>query len=286
MPFMDICCLVKEFYAIEAVLAMLANQHQCSDFQADRHSHLRWHSDFMAFREEFNRRFAAAIYDYTALVVAGELRHGEQRASHSIKGYYEKSYRRDEVYSDCTFYTAESILAAGLRLFNPNLVRWEEGFGGEKWYQIAKAGSLKRNVSDEVFIDHCVDLSHNNSVYFDKGAGIFCLSAPERYKDFLDFKRICEPQILLKEKFGYRLNHLLMRANNLGILTDCEPAELRPWLQSKNEDVLFTYLPIRWGTILLDSADRNIQMNMKLIDQQRDEDRNTESDRCMIAKCA
>ena len=258
---LDIRQLVQEFYAMEAVSAMIqGNQYSC--FQPMRHSHSRWHSDFMEFQKTYISQFAAAIYDYTVLVVAAELRHGKRQASRYIKDYYTTAYGREDVYRDCACYKAHDILLAGLHLFDPAFAKWNEAYGGKKWFYIAKAGLLKGTVSDEVFIDHCVDLSHNNSIYFDKSAGIFCLQETRLYQEFLDHKRICEPQALIKGQFGYCLNRLLLRAAQLGILPDylpgCRSDHLFPLFSTQNESDLLTYQPVHWGNIPLNCSDENI----------------------------
>lgn len=283
MALMNIEMLVREFYAIEAVSAMLkCEQYSC--FQPMRHSHNRWCFDFTEFQESFINKFASAIYDYTALVVAGEMRHGKWKASHYIRDYYTNSSCREDVYQDCSCYRACDILLAGLRLFDPKRVNWDDSFGGEKWYHIAKAGLLRGMVSDEVFIDHCVDLSHNNSIYFDKSAGIFYLHRQRDYEEFLDFKRICEPQDLVKGQFGYHLNRLLLRANHLGILQDCEPTEPIPSLITENEDTLLAYQPVYWGSATLSYSEEAILKNDSFGISQRRERRHCDDYR--LAKCA
>ena len=283
MNLLDIGLLVREFYAIEAVAAMILSE-QYSGFQSMRHSHSRWYSDFTDFQESYIAKFASAIYDYTALVVAAELRHGRLNASHYICGYYTKSYHRDEIYRNCIRYSVRDIFLAGLHLFDPSRVKWEESYGGEKWYHIAKAGLMKGAVSDEVFIDHCVDLSHNNSIYFDKSAGIFNLQNQRAYTEFLDFKRVCEPQALIKGRFGYRLNRLLLRADRLGILQGCAPDQIVTPSGSENEDLLFAYQPACWGNIPLDYSERNIQPSPWYGKSQRREYRDRGGYR--LAKCA
>ena len=44
-------------------------------------------------------------------------------------------------------------------------------------------------MKDSIFIDHCVDLSHNNSTFFDKGAGIFSMrTSTDSYQCLLQYK--------------------------------------------------------------------------------------------------
>lgn len=289
MDLLNINLLVQEFYAVEAV-SVLISSIQHSSFEPMRHSHSRWHQDFSDFREEYILKFASAIYDYTVLVVAAELRHADRKASHYIKGYYPSTYFRDQVYRECTIYKAGDILAAGMKLFDTRRVEWDDGFGGEKWKCIAKAGLVKGKVSDCIFIDHCVDLSHNNSIYFDKHAGIFCLQSKENYQTFLDLKRFCEPQALIREKKGRRFNQLLWRANNLGIVESCQADGLISPEYDLAESRLFDYHPVQWGDKPLDSSDCNIGRQAEFCDVARRENEERFADdydvRYEYEKCA
>jgi len=284
MGLLDISLLVKEFYAIEAVTAMLTGAGY-GDFQLMRHSHNRWYQDFTDFRNEYISKFASAIYDYTALVVAAELRHAMRNASHYIANYYTNSLHRDEVYRDCTTYTPEGILKSGFRIFDPEQVKWSESYGGEKWWNIAKAGLMKGRVSDCIFIDHCVDLSHNNSVYFDKSAGIFYLSEKEKYSDFLDWKRICDPRDLLQEQRGAILNRLIWRADNLNIIRDCYVDNLFFTESDKAEKLLLDYRPVQWGNKHLECSENSILQSDEFYREEKDEREEYER-QCRYAKCA
>lgn len=257
MKLLNIYCLVQEFYAIEAISALLSFN-QGSHLEPMRHSHSRWFHDFSDFWNEYILKFASAIYDYTVSVVAAELRHCRLKASQYIQDYYSSDQSRDEVYRDCAVYNKSDILKAGLRMFDTERVIWSSSFGGEKWKQIAKAGLLKGKVSDCVFIDHCVDLSHNCSIYFDKKAGIFFLQNLPQYKELLDLKRICTPRVLLRTRQGVQFNRLLFRANTLHILEG--KAEGDPHLSdySEAETLLLDYRPVVWGNKRLDYSESNI----------------------------
>ena len=230
---------VKEFYALEIISAV-------SKVNEMRHSHAKWQEDFSAFKADYTERFAAAIYDYTALVVAGEMRHANARACCKIQGFSEGG-DRDGVMREALVYTSESILRAGAEIFDDQY-SWESGYGGEKWQVIAKAGLLYGRFAHEVFIDHCVDLSHNNSVYFDKGAGIFRLTDTDAYNAFLDIKRngsvmdVCNSV----RNVGPRLFNLIIRARNLGIIKAALFSYTVPYGQSA-EMFVMQRIPIAWG---------------------------------------
>ena len=161
---------------------------------------------------------------------------------------------------------------------------WDDCFGGEKWYGIARAGLLKGTVGDKVFIDHCVDLSHNNGIYFDKSAGIFRLWKQKSHIECLDFKRICEPQALITGEFGHRLNRLLLRADRLGILQSCVPDQIFTSSGSESEDLLFDYQPVYWENAPLNYSKENIQSRTVFDTIQRREYRDRGDYR--LAKCA
>lgn len=275
---MRIDLLVQEFYALEAVSAMVAGT-EYGDFQPMQHSHRRWYEDFSRFRDRYISKFASAIYDYTVLVTAAELRHMKRKASHYIKGYYDGPLERNEVYQDCVAYRADDILHAGYRMFDPQKVKWEEDFGGEKWWYITKAGLMKGKFDNCTWIDHCVDLSHNGNIYFDKGAGIFALQSREQYKEFLDLKRDCEPKKLLERKFGYHFARLLWRASNLQILTGLEIGGLLSPLEGASEQQLLCYSPIQWGKKHLNYSDRNILANKDFYGRERERVREDEDER-------
>lgn len=215
---MNILALARSFYVVQALEAATLN---AAKFEPFRHSHARFQNDFTLYKNWFIKKLARAMHDYTTTVVAGELRHckGQARiAPKNIQPWRARS--RSQVFSDAhTQYSATSILDAGVYYFNPQNNRWSAGFGGAKWMQIAKAGLYFGNLPDAVFIDHCVDLSHNNSVYFDKGAGIFTLSSGSEYKEFLDFKYTAPLEDVLGLPTGKELAKLVERAENIGIIT-------------------------------------------------------------------
>lgn len=267
MDLLNIYLCVQEFYAIEAISAMLSLKG--SNFEPMRHSHSRWHRDFSDFRNEYINKFASAIYDYTVSVVAAELRHCNQKASHYLKDYYASWQDRDDVYDECSVYNTNDILMAGIRMFDTKLVNWRGGYGGDKWKQIAKAGLMKGKVSDCVFIDHCVDLSHNSSIYFDKRADIFILVGRDEYQSFLDLKRCCEPQVLITTKQGYQFNRLLWRANNLNIIKEQPTVSSFSDARDEAEILLFDYHPVVWGGKRLDYSESNIVTRSNLDNRMR-----------------
>ena len=243
----NILYAARDFYALEALSAMLFDANS-NHFDPARHSHVFWFDAFTEFRNLYASKLATAIFDYTVSVAAGEMRPAKTDASVYGKDFpYTGGSGRFDVYVGLDEFEPYSVLAAASRVFSDD-IDWERGFGGRKWKQIADAGLKRKTLSDVAFIDHCVDLSHNNSVYFDKGASIFELAYAEEYRNFLDLKRKAAPEELFYE-IGKPIASFVRRANALGIMdvTCCE----RP---GRNTDRVLCYIPIRWGKTYVSSA--------------------------------
>lgn len=205
-----------EFYCIQAIEARMLEEAKLEPF---RKSHERWVEDFNAYKNAYIKQMAHMIYDYTVTVVGGEMRHAEDKASMYCADYPSVSSRTvafDMVHA----YEPRQLLKVAIEVFQAD--NWESGYGGEAWANIAKAGLMYNNIPDVVFIDHCIDLSHNSSVYFDKpDNGILHITDVDDYKKFLDFKYLATPvQILAKLRKSKILKRLLVRAVNVGIISE------------------------------------------------------------------
>jgi hypothetical protein len=122
---------------------------------------------------------AAAFRDYCAIECWDELLH----ARYACEVYYPSALHKSQRLS-CT---PESILKATYDIFEKN---WEddESYGGSSWLEIAKAGLMYNKVPDTVFIDHCVDLSHNDGLFLDKHSIFTNEFNDDLYMDFLSIK--------------------------------------------------------------------------------------------------
>lgn len=182
--------MVVEFYIIEALLVLVLKR-----YTPFRHSHEKFINDLLEFREKFNDKLAAIIFDYTVKACAGELRYCEERSMRYLSYYeYDEKSSRRKIYREIIGYTPSSILQASLELFNPEKNEWDYCFGGKPWYLIAKAATLYKKVPNVIFIDHCVDLTHNGGVYFNKSNDIFHLEiSNSEYINILNKKSRMKP---------------------------------------------------------------------------------------------
>lgn len=276
---LNIIYLAEEFYALEAISCLLSGK-DSSNFMPFRHSHEKWRSDFEDYRARFNAQLAQTIFDYTVLVVGAELRHSELQSDFEIVNFMPSCHdddirrgerpanrpcHRSEAFTISREYTSDSILKCGEKYFDESEHDWWCEYGGNPWMLIAKAGLMKGNVADSIFIDHCVDLSHNNGCYFDKSAGIFMTlweSDIDEYARFLDKKRSCGPEMLLNKTYGEEFHQLLQRAVNLGILNikiiQPEGRATDYYRHTENVSALMQYTPITWGKKVVGSNDHPI----------------------------
>lgn len=254
--FAEATVAINEFYGLMSLDALLVGN---TKFEPFRHSHKRWLDDFIEYRNLYIDKLEQAIYDYTVLVVGGELRHAGDCCSFALEGF-PYIHTRSTAYALVKDFSPAFILAAGEEGFSK--YEWEAGYGGSLWADIARAGTLRNKLGKIGFIDHCIDLSHNSSVYFDKSdSGIFWLESSAMYRSFLDQKRNEKPEVVLsnisKSPMLYRL---VQRGITLGFLPDT--IYLKPFLYTSESvkhgynlqivlntnKFILNYSPIEWGT--------------------------------------
>ena len=186
IKYIEVFDSVLNFYLIENLKLMIS---QSPKFDIWRPSHKKLWDDIEKYKEMYDWCFARAIYDYIVLIVAAEMRHAPEYCETYYKNYkfHRNDYSRSEVYGEVdVVYQPQDILRAGVFLFSKD---WDSAYGGPKWGQIAKSGTYYGKMKDSIFIDHCVDLSHNNSTFFDKGAGIFTMrTSTDSYQCLLQYK--------------------------------------------------------------------------------------------------
>lgn len=237
---LHILSVVSEFYALQSLEALIL---QTGKFEQFRHSHEKWEMDFRAYQNAYNSKLANAINDYTLVVCAGEARHAWRHANFASHAF-PHTEDRSESYRKCTRFSYDFIKESVNLIFDNNNP-WEGGYGGRKWGTIAKSLNYYHKIPDVVYIDHTVDLSHNNSVFFDKGADIFT-GCGDTYQDFLDYKRYESPKSVLSGIHAKEVFQLIDRAIVLQLI----PAIPFGYSQKKSEEVtkLFHYHPISWGS--------------------------------------
>jgi hypothetical protein len=186
---------------------------------------------------------ARAFFDYTAITCFTEMRHGEYRCEMKYEEL-EMHVKKNRHYAvhGALHYEPKSILKAAKVLFDYD---WESGFGGRSWKKIAEGGLLYQTVPDMVFIDHAVDLTHNNGAYIDKGIIFANDYGHGRYTNFLDTKRNAKTA---KEVIDYiRMNHLPVSQGLLPMLVRLVGEDLVSLIRLQDIRSNWYYDEPKWG---------------------------------------
>lgn len=206
----NIVAVTKQFYCLIAMGAAMKPIW-------GQHSHDKWLKDFYEYRDNFFHKLAKIFYDYICAIVLGELRHANEHSNYgfdTLENFH--AMYRNQVFNTYRKFTRKSVLETGVLHFNDFHNPWQDQYGGYKWKEISEAGLKYGVYPDEVFIDHCFDLEHNNGNIFDKEA--FTFFSPSGIGDILTTKRYCENPInLLKWGQTNTIQHLIERGCNIGI---------------------------------------------------------------------
>lgn len=253
--------LVVNFYALEFIRAKMVVHPKIYSHSWDK----LW-DDIQDYSTWFNSKLAAMFYDHTVKCVQCELRHCKNHSEFYIPNFYGdgwfKNFDDQMCYASAVFNPTE-ILRAGKWLFDDNNNYWcyEDEvceYGGEAWQDISEAGLEYQKVPDSIFIDHLIDLEHNNEVMLFKSTGLFMHTArfgtaiyyemlkDKRYEDE-EFMRkyspyLCQEVLLMLSRYQYLSRDkvvsekdLIKYRSNLDKL--CE----------KSIELLLKYKPVKWG---------------------------------------
>lgn len=255
---MAVCVAVcaREFYAVQAVKAIA----KPIPF---KHSHEKWLRDFDTYTSTYVSKFSEAMFDYLTLICFGEARHASAQTQNRwhVMGV-PRGGSRGSSYNKARRYDPWDVLRKCEEVFR--VPRWSSTYGGKSWARIANAGLMRAKLDAESWLDHCVDLSHNGGLCFDKqDADIFGLLtvSSDSYKEMLDFKANCAPERLIATqsvKCSRRLRRLILRAVLLRIIKTIRVTDgLRHFRRYNAEEdsteqhiaSLLDYAPTPWGTV-------------------------------------
>ena len=245
----DVLKITSEFYYLQ----MIECEAKITPFLK---SHEKWIKDFNNYKEQITDKFAEIIFDYTVLVVGGEMRHGLSKASHYNPNITQEVLRTSTFYQVKEF-TPTSVLRAGVSAFDCN---WHCAFGGNAWKAIAQAGLLYGNVPNVAFVDHCIDLQHNNGCYFNKqDANIFRIYDKNRLDIFLGDKRnySIDQMLSIWNIVSPIVYNLILRATNLNILSKKWLAVYKNIITIDTIQEVLNYTPIKWGETPLKNELKN-----------------------------
>jgi hypothetical protein len=177
-----------DFYYLEALSAELA-----TNTTAERrfnHSVERLIRDVSETLESISENIAFRSFVYLYAACLGEARHA--RSSNAKDTFVPVTLKlsRDTCYETISNYRpTKRNLHTLVEVFNQE---WDSGFGGEAWLKIAEALRYYFKVSPAAFIDHVIDLEHNNGTAFNKSDArrtlYFDTDYDGNFKYFLDYK--------------------------------------------------------------------------------------------------
>jgi len=103
---------------------------------------------------------------------------------------------REEVYDQAEEWVDWIDFQDLIQIFDPDQYPWRTGYGGESWQMIARGGlklqealQAKKRNETVIWLDHLVDLEHNNFLWLDK----FDSDRIESFQGFLDWKAAGAP---------------------------------------------------------------------------------------------
>ena len=253
--------LVVNFYALEFIRAKMVVSPKIYSHAWDK----LW-DDIQDYSTWFNSKLASMFYDHTVKCVQCELRHCKNHSEFYIPNFYGdgwfKNFDDQMCYVSAVFNPTE-ILRAGKWLFDDNNNYWcyEDTiceYGGEAWQDISEAGLEYQKVSDSIFIDHLIDLEHNNEVMLFKPTGLFMHTArfgTTIYYKMLDDKRYEDKEFMCKYS-PYFCKEVLQFISRYQYLSRDEVVSEKGLIKyrsnldklcEKSIELLLKYKPIKWG---------------------------------------
>lgn len=133
---------------------------------------------------------ALRVFMYLWAACLGEARHAKDTVAENFYITNDVSKNRHGWFSAAVnFRPSDENLSALALVYAQD---WRAGYGGEAWGNIVEALSEYATTPNAAWIDHVVDLEHNNGTAFSKPDGEetlkFSVSYPERFAAFLDYK--------------------------------------------------------------------------------------------------
>ena len=251
---------IVNFYALEGMKAEM--QKVSKKFLFVKSFERLW-ADIWEYSNRYNRKLAQLLFDHTVLCVQTELRHAKQQCSCYIPNYFGDAWYKN--YSDVMCFASYvfnpyETLKAGEELFSEDCYLWNHEYGGDNWWEISHAGLMFNQVPDVVFIDHVVDLSHNNDFYLMKETGLF-LHTPRvdrfPYEVMLNTKRYEHLGLFCDEYVSFFCRDILNFYRRFLYIMGIDDPDAQESIQlclSKRDVIcensiqaIFDYKPIKWG---------------------------------------
>lgn len=180
-----------DFYFVEALKAEIRTRVSANEELGFNGAVQKLLEDIDAFEEKVFPNMALRTFMYIYAACLGEARHACSNSAKTLFIRETANTGRLTLFGSATEYppTKKNINAI-VTIFSQE---WHSGFGGSAWRQIAEALNLYFKLPPAAFIDHVVDLQHNNGTVFSKSDAkntiFFDVIYPYgRFGEFLDYK--------------------------------------------------------------------------------------------------
>lgn len=180
---------LMHFHDFYYLLALETNIRQIPDAQF-RHSVVKLAEDVDAELEYIAENMALRVFTYLFAACLGESRHARYgQAKERFARETLKKGRNDLFANVTSFAPTKENISALVSIFAQE---WRAGYGGKAWKQIAEALLDFGKTPAIAWLDHVVDLEHNNGTAFNKEDAestiFFLVRYPDSFSNFLDYK--------------------------------------------------------------------------------------------------
>ena len=241
-----------DFYFLQALDVEIRNQVAGSDAQFS-HAVSKLQNDLYEAMLEISENIALRTFVYLYAACVGEARHARHNTAERMYLPETTKKHRGELFGSITrFPPTKRNLTAVVKVFEQP---WKSGFGGKAWGDIAKALLNYGKISDIAWIDHVVDLEHNNGTAFSKedakAALHFDVEYFDKFSHFLDYKF---SKNILKERMYSRWHDIKLDVSRrvyklirrYSTIFNCETPD---WIRPRLENL--TDYNVMWGNDVL-----------------------------------
>jgi hypothetical protein len=179
-----------DFYFLQALNAGIMREISANPEIAFKRSVEKLQLDTQDAMDEISPNIALRTFVYLYAACLGEARHARETSAERRFISETVKHHRHEIFAKISeFRPTPENLKALIMVFDQS---WTSGFGGRAWKAIAEALPSFFNMPPSAFIDHVIDLEHNNGTAFNKADAkstiFFSTEYPDHFRSFLDYK--------------------------------------------------------------------------------------------------
>jgi hypothetical protein len=179
-----------DFYFLQALEAAVVREIASNPELEFVKSVEKFQDDLDKTTEKVYTNMALRVFMYLYAACLGEARHAKDTVARERFVKVSGKMGRGDWFAHAADYApSKANLEVLLSVYRQD---WRSGYGGEAWYNIAEALTEYEKTPPAAWLDHVVDLEHNNGTAFSKPDGLntifFDVTYPARFGNFLDYK--------------------------------------------------------------------------------------------------